>query len=211
MNAATVHVLDDDPAVLRSLGRLLGSVGYRTQLYDSAFALLDAAPDISGCILLDVRMPDLDGLEVHGRLRESACPVILMTGHGDVEMAVDVLKSGAVDFLEKPFSEERLFSAIAAALQKTNQRPVQQVARRAATKLARLSPREREVLDALVRGEAHKVIAHRLGISARTVELHRARMLQRLGTRHLADAIKLAVLAELAFDAAEELATSAPQ
>jgi two-component system, LuxR family, response regulator FixJ len=210
VTSATVHVLDDDPAVLRSIGRLLGSVGYRTQLYDSAFALLDAAPDISGCILLDVRMPDLSGLEVHERLRDSECPVILMTGHGDVEMAVEVLKSGAVDFLEKPFSEERLFAAIAAALQKTNERPVLQVARRAAAKLVKLSAREREVLDALVKGEAHKVIAHRLGISARTVELHRARMLQRLGTRHLADAIKLAVLAELALDPAEKPVEPAP-
>jgi two-component system response regulator FixJ len=205
MTAAMVHVLDDDFAVLRSLGRLLGSAGYQTRLYTSAFALLDAAPNISGCILLDVRMPDLDGLEVQERLRESDCPVILMTGHGEVQMAVDVLKSGAVDFLEKPFSEERLFSAIAAALQKANERPVQQIARRAAAKLAKLSPREREVLEALVRGEAHKVIAHQLGISARTVELHRARMLQRLGTRHLADAIKLAVLADLAAESVERL------
>jgi two-component system response regulator FixJ len=210
VTSATVHVLDDDPAVLRSIGRLLGSVGYRTELYDSAFALLDAAPDISGCILLDVRMPDLGGLEVHERLRDSECPVILMTGHGDVEMAVEVLKSGAIDFLEKPFSEERLFAAIAAALQKTNERPVLQVARRAAAKLVKLSTREREVLDALVKGQAHKVIAHRLGISARTVELHRARMLQRLGTRHLADAIKLAVLAELAPDPAEKPVEPAP-
>jgi two-component system, LuxR family, response regulator FixJ len=201
MTVAKVHVLDDDPAVLRSLGRLLGSVGYHARLYDSAFALLAAAPDISGCILLDVRMPDLDGLEVHERLRESECAVILMTGHGDVEMAIDGLKAGAVDFLEKPFSEQRLFSAIEGALQKASERPVQQVAARAAGKLTELSPREREVLDALVRGESHKVIAHRLGISARTVELHRARMLQRLGTRHLADAIKLAVLAELALNA----------
>jgi two-component system response regulator FixJ len=203
VTVATVHVLDDDPAVLRSLGRLLGSVGYRTKLYDSAFALLDAASDITGCILLDIRMPDLDGLEVHDRLWESECPVILMTGHADVEMAVEVLKSGAADFLEKPFSEEKLLSAIAAALQKANERPVQEVARRAAARLAKLSPRERQVLDALVRGEAHKVIAHRLGISVRTVELHRARMLQRLGTRHLAYAIKLAVLAGLAPDSAE--------
>lgn len=197
MTAATVHVLDDDPAVLKSLGRLLHCVGYHVELYDSPFALLDAAPDISGCVLLDVRMPDLDGREVFERLRESGCPVILMTGHGDVEMAVDVLKSGAVDFLEKPFSEERLCAAIAAALQRTDERQVQEMAHQAARRIEMLSPREREVLDALVRGEAHKVIAHRLGISARTVELHRARMLQRLGTRHLADAIRLAVLADL--------------
>jgi two-component system response regulator FixJ len=189
--------LDDDGAVLRSIDRLLRSAGYQTRLYDSPFALLDTAPDISGCILLDVRMPYLDGLEVQERLRDSECPVILMTGHADVEMAVDVLRSGAVDLLEKPFSEERLFSAIESALQKAKERPVQLVARRAAVEIAKLSPRERDVLDALVQGEAHKVIAHKLGISVRTVELHRARMLHRLGTRHLADAIKLAVLSEL--------------
>ena len=205
MTVATVHVLDDDPAVLRSLGRLLDSVGYEVELYETAFALLAAAADISGCVLLDIRMPDLDGREVFERLRESGCPVILMTGHGDVEMAVEVLKSGAADFLEKPFSEERLCNAIAAALQKTDERQMQDVAHRAARQLEKLSPREREVLDALVRGEAHKVIAHRLAISARTVELHRARMLQRLGTRHLAEAIRLAVLADLASPQAESV------
>jgi two-component system response regulator FixJ len=201
MTGATVHVLDDDPAVLRSLGRLLASLGYQVELYQSAFALLDAAPDISGCILLDVRMPGLNGLDVHARLRVSSCPVIVMTGHGDVEMAVDVLKAGAADFLEKPFSEARLFSAVETALRKVDDRSVQEMARAASVRLGRLSPREREVLNALVRGEAHKNIAHQLGISARTVELHRARMLHRLGTRHLAAAIRLAVLAELALDA----------
>ena len=205
MTVATVHVLDDDPAVLRSLGRLLDSVGYEVELYETAFALLAAAADISGCVLLDIRMPDLDGREVFERLLERGCPVILMTGHGDVEMAVEVLKSGAADFLEKPFSEERLCNAIAAALQKTDERQMQDVAHRAARQLEKLSPREREVLDALVRGEAHKVIAHRLAISARTVELHRARMLQRLGTRHLAEAIRLAVLADLASPQAESV------
>jgi two-component system response regulator FixJ len=204
MSPAMVHVLDDDSAVLRSLGRLLESAEYPTRLYDSAFALLDAAPNISGCILLDIRMPDLDGREVHERLQASGCPVILMTGHADIEMAINGLTSGAIDFLEKPFSEGRLFSAIEAAMHQASARRIQDVASGAADKIAMLSPREREVLEALVRGEAHKVIAHRLGISARTVELHRARMLHRLGTRHLADAIKLAVLAELAGDAAEQ-------
>lgn len=198
MTGAMVHVLDDDPAVLRSLGKLLGAAGYRTTLYGSAFELITAAPDISGCVLLDIRMPDLDGFEVLDRLWESECPVILMTGQANVEMVGEILKSGAADFLEKPFSEQKLLSAIAAALQNAKERPVQEVARSAVARLTKLSPRERQVLDALVRGEAHKVIAHRLGISVRTVELHRARMLQRLGTRHLAYAIKLAVLAGLA-------------
>ena len=206
MTVHTIHVLDDDPGVRRSLDRLLRSVGYRTRLYESAFALIEAAPDISGCILLDVRMPDMDGLQVHERLRESPCPVILMTGHADVEMAIHALKAGAVDFLEKPFPEERLLDAIEAALRQTNVCHVEEIALDAAQKIAGLSPREREVLEALVLGEAHKAIAHKLGISVRTVELHRARMLRRLGTRRLSDAIKLAVLADLAPTPAQQKA-----
>ncbi|HTU11488.1 MAG TPA: response regulator [Allosphingosinicella sp.] len=208
MTVATIHVLDDDPGVRRSLRRLLCCAGYEVELYESAHALLAAAPRMSGCVLLDICMPDLDGRIVFERLRESGCPVILMTGHGDVEMAVDVLKSGAADFLEKPFSEQRLCRAIAEALKKTDERLVPDDAYRAARQLAKLTPREREVLQGLVRGEAHKVIAHRLAISARTVELHRARMLQRLGTRHLADAIRLAVLADLASLPAERVLCS---
>ena len=199
MTAPVIHVLDDDPGVRRSLDRLLRAVGYEVRLYDSAFALIEAAPGLSGCILLDVRMPDLDGLEVQERLRDkSACPVILMTGHGDVAMAVHAMKAGAVDFLEKPFPEDKLLTAIDSAVRQTGVRHVEELARDSARKIAGLSRREREVLEALVLGEAHKAIAHKLGISVRTVELHRARMLRRLGARRLSDAIKVAVLAELA-------------
>ena len=193
-----IHVLDDDPGVRRSLDRLLRAVGYEVRLYDSAFALIEAAPGLSGCILLDVRMPDMDGLQVQERLRESPCPVILMTGHGDVEMAIQAMKAGAADFIEKPFPEQKLLAAIDSALRQTAVRHVEEIALDSAGKIAGLSLREREVLEALVLGEAHKAIAHKLGISVRTVELHRARMLRRLGTRRLSDAIKMAVLAELA-------------
>ena len=155
MTAHTIHVLDDDPGVRRSLDRLLRSVGYQTRLYDSAFALIEAAPVISGCILLDVRMPDMDGLQVHERLRESPCPVILMTGHADVEMAIHALKAGAADFLEKPFPDDKLLNAIEAALRQTNVCHVEEIALDAAQKIAGLSPREREVLEGLVFGEAH--------------------------------------------------------
>jgi two-component system response regulator FixJ len=198
-----VHILDDDAAVLKSLDRLLRSAGYQTILYETSFALLEAASRLSGCVLLDIRMPGVDGLEVHRRLAPSGVPIVLMTGHGDVGMAVGALKAGAADFLEKPFSEEKLLDAIDAALLEYNGRSMRTIDQEAARRIAALSPREREVLDALVQGEAHKVIAHRLGISVRTVELHRARMLRRLGTRHLADAIKLAVLAELATERPE--------
>lgn len=208
MTAPVIHVLDDDPSVRRSLDRLLRAVGYEVRLYESALALIEAAPGLCGCILLDVRMPDMDGLQVHERLREkSPCPVILMTGHGEVEMAIHAMKAGAVDFLEKPFPEDKLLTAIDSALRRTSVRDVEEIARDSARKIARLSPRERDVLEALVLGEAHKTIAHKLGISVRTVELHRARMLTRLGTRRLSDAIKVAVLAELAPAPAPESAT----
>lgn len=199
MTAPVIHVLDDDPAVRRSLDRLLRAVGYEVRLYHSAFALIEAAPGLSGCILLDVRMPDMDGLEVQERLRgKSQCPVILMTGHGDVAMAIRAMKAGAVDFLEKPFPEDHLLTAIDSALRQTGVRHIEKIALDSAWKIAGLSRREREVLEALVLGEAHKAIAYKLGISVRTVELHRTRMLRRLGTRHLSDAIKMAVLADLA-------------
>ena len=199
MTAPVIHVLDDDPGVRRSLDRLLRSVGYEVRLYDSAFALIEAAPGLSGCILLDVRMPDMDGLEVQERIRDkSSCPVILMTGHGDVAMAIQAIKAGAVDFLEKPFPEDKLLNAIDSAFRQAGVRHVEAIALDSARKMAGLSRREREVLEALVLGEAHKAIAHKLGISVRTVELHRTRMLRRLGTRRLSDAIKVAVLADLA-------------
>jgi two-component system response regulator FixJ len=198
MTAHTIHVLDDDPGVRRSLDRLLRAVGYRTRLYDSALALIEAAPGLSGCILLDVRMPDMDGLRVHERLLGSPCPVIMMTGHADVQMAIQAMKAGAVDFLEKPFPEDRLLNAIEAALRQGKVWNVEQIALQSAEKMARLSPRERDVLEALVLGQPHKEIAHKLAISVRTVEVHRVRMLRRLGTRRLSDAIRVAVLAELA-------------
>jgi two-component system response regulator FixJ len=201
MTRGTVHILDDDAAVLKSLDRLMRSAGYETHLYETPFELLAAQPQ-SGCVLLDIKMPGIDGLEVHRRLSRSGPPVVLMTGHGDIDMAVAAIKAGAVDFLEKPFSEARLFGAIDAALAKAPAPPAQEQSQDAALKIAKLSPREREVLDGLVQGEAHKAIAHRLGISVRTVELHRARMLHRLEARHLADAIRLAVLAELTPEAA---------
>jgi two-component system response regulator FixJ len=141
----------------------------------------------------------MDGLELQVRLRDLGVdlPVVAMTGDGDVPTAVRAMKSGAYDFLEKPFSEEQLFDAIEAALSDRRARAVNGEATAAAARIAELSPREREVLAALTAGHAQKTIAHELGISVRTVEVHRARMLRRLGTRRLAEAIRLAVMAEL--------------
>ena len=200
-----VHVVDDDPAVRRSLGQLLYSADFECVGYESAVAFLEAAPGISaGCVLLDVKMPEIDGLAVQGQLTHLGfdLPVIVITGHGDVSTAVAAMKGGAVDFIEKPFDDERLFASIEAALANSGSGRTDREAAEAAERIATLSPRERQVLDALVAGRPSKVIAYDLGISVRTVEVHRARMLERLGTRRLAEAIRLAVLADLAPDGA---------
>jgi two-component system response regulator FixJ len=197
----TVHVVDDDAAVRRSLERLLDTAGFRVVSYDSSSAFLKAARVLlAGCVLLDIQMPGVDGLAVQARLNRLGVPlpVIVMTAHGDVARAVQAMKAGAVDFLEKPFDDETLLNAIEAALAKAGRRVGDREPVEAAQRIATLSPREREVLDGLMTGRPNKVIAFDLGISVRTVEVHRARMMERLGTRKLADAVRLAVLAKLA-------------
>jgi two-component system response regulator FixJ len=201
MNERTVHVVDDDAAVRRSLERLLDAAGFKAVLYEAPAAFLSVAPSLSsGCVLLDVRMPGMDGLIVQARLAkmDNHLPVIVMTGQGDVQTAVQAMKGGAVEFIEKPYSDEVLIKAIDSALSVPNQADRDREAIEAAQRVGALSPREREVLDALVAGRPNKVIAHELGISVRTVEVHRARMMERLGVRQLAQAIRLAVMARLA-------------
>lgn len=197
----TVHVVDDDAAVRRSLERLLHSASHACVSYPTPAAFLDAVRELpGGCILLDVRMPDMDGLELQDRLIQLGVtlPVIVMTGQGDVQTAVRAMKAGAVDFIEKPFDDEALLGAIEVALARVG-RPDQTLAStEAAQRIAALSPRERQVLDALVSGRSNKQIAFDLGLSVRTVEVHRARMMERLGARQLAEAIRLAVMAQLA-------------
>jgi two-component system, LuxR family, response regulator FixJ len=195
-----VYVVDDDAALLGSLERTFRAAGLRTVSYQTASAFLAAAPGLSaGCLLLDIIMPDMDGLELQERLNSLGfnMPVIAMTAWGDVETAVQAMKSGAVDFIEKPFNDEALLDAInaALALDRSSTRDRESVV--AAKLMAKLSPRERQVLDGLVAGRSTKQMAHDLGISARTVEVHRARMLARLGTHSLAEAIRLAVQAGL--------------
>ena len=197
----TVYVVDDDADVRRSLERLLLAAGFRAVLHATAADLIERASELSqGCILLDVRLPGTDGLELQARLADLGVrlPVILMTGHGDVPTAVRAMKAGAVDFIEKPFDDERLLGAIETALATTGQADREREAAAAAKRLSALSQRERQVLDGLVAGRPNKVIAHDLGISVRTVEVHRARMLDRLGARRASEAIRLAVLATLA-------------
>ena len=196
----TIHVVDDDAAVRHSLERLLESMGFATVSYTTPGAFLLAAPHLlGGCVLLDVKMPGISGLEVQARLRTIGFvqPIIVITGQGDIQTAVLAMKAGAFDFLEKPYEDEVLLAAIEAALAASPDDHIHQAVD-SAQRIARLSPREREVLDALVAGASNKVIAFGLGLSVRTVEVHRARMMERLGTRQLAEAIRLAVLATLA-------------
>lgn len=196
----TIHVVDDDAAVRHSLERLLESMGFATVSYTTPGNFLLAAPHLlGGCVLLDVKMPGISGLEVQARLRTIGFvqPIIVITGQGDIQTAVLAMKAGAFDFLEKPYEDEVLLAAIEAALAASPDDHIHQAVD-SAQRIARLSPREREVLDALVAGASNKVIAFDLGLSVRTVEVHRARMMERLGTRQLAEAIRLAVLATLA-------------
>jgi two-component system, LuxR family, response regulator FixJ len=194
-----IHIVDDDSAVRRSLERLVHSAGFSTKSYGTADAFVAAAPSSSdGCILLDVWMPGWNGIELLAHLRRMgvALPVIVITGHGDVQTAVLAMKNGAADFIEKPFSDEALLCAIEAALASGRaDRDVE--VEDAARHIARLSRREREVLDALVEGKPNKIIAYDLGLSVRTVEVHRARMMERLGVRQFAEAVRLAVLAQM--------------
>jgi len=197
----TVHIVDDDAAVRRSLERLLDAAGFRAVSYETAHAFLAVAASLSsGCVLLDIRMRGMDGLTLQSRLAElnNNLPVIVITGQGDVQTAVRAMKAGAVDFIEKPYDDEVLVKAIELALSMPRQSDRDREAIEAAQRVAALSPREREVLDALVAGRPNKIIAYDLHISVRTVEVHRARMMERLGVRQLAEAIRLAVMARLA-------------
>jgi two-component system response regulator FixJ len=193
-----VHVVDDDVGIRRSLERLLDAAGFQVASYDTPLALLDVADGLSpGCVLLDIRMPVMDGLELQAILseRNSPLPVIVMTGQGDVQSAVRAMKAGAVDFIEKPYTDEALLGAIEAALARADRADGDRDVAEAARLIATLSRREREVLDALVAGRPNKVIAFDLGISVRTVEVHRSRMMERLGVRQFAEAVRLAVMA----------------
>src|SRR5882757_4985713 len=196
----TVYVLDDDDAVLRSLERLLSSANFQPIIFDHPDVFLAAAKTFkTGCVLLDVRLPGMSGLEVQAQLRmmRNDLPVIVVTGEGDIHTAVRAMKAGAADFLEKPYSDHTLLRAIEAAFVQEHRLNRDSEIEEATRRLAILSPREREVLDGLLAGQPNKLIAYQLGISVRTVEVHRARMMERLGLRQLAEAIRLGVMAKL--------------
>jgi len=196
-----IYVIDDDPAIRRSLERLLDAVGFQVASYATPKAFLDVAGSLPwGCALLDLRMPEMDGFEVYARLRliNPDLPVIVVTAQGDVQTAVRAMKAGAVDFIEKPYSDDALIAAIESALKTCASKGRTDDIAAAAALIDTLSPREREVLEALVAGQPNKVVAFRLGISVRTVEVHRSRMMDRLGVRQFAEAVRLLVLASFA-------------
>lgn len=195
-----VHVVDDDAAVRDSLAMLLESAGLVVRTYDSAAAFLAVATDLTaGCVLTDVRMPDIDGLTMQRELAARRCslPVIVMTGHGDVPIAVQALKAGASDFLEKPFDDAHLVRAVRNALQASARaRQAAAGAAELAARLATLTPREREVLDRLVAGQPNKTIAYDLGTSPRTVEVQRARVMEKMGARSLPELVRMSITLE---------------
>jgi two-component system response regulator FixJ len=200
LNEQIVHVVDDDADVRRSLQQLLETAGFEPVLHETPEAFLESMKKASqGCALLDVYMPRIDGLEVLAQLHgiRNPPPVIVMTGLSEVPVAVRAMKAGAVDFIEKPFDDKTLFAAIETAFARRNKADGVDEILDAARRIANLSLREHEVLDALVAGKPNKVIAFNLGISVRTVEVHRARMMDRLGVRQLAAAVRLAVLSRM--------------
>jgi two-component system response regulator FixJ len=196
-----IHIIDDEDAIRRSASFMLKTSGFAVETWESGVAFLKEARHAAvGCILLDVRMPEMDGLEVQQALNERgiAMPVIVLTGHGDISIAVRAMKAGAVDFIEKPFEKTVLLAAIEAAFARLDD--VEGRASRAgdaAVVIGGLTARERDVLQGLAQGLPNKTIAYDLGISPRTVEVHRANLMTKLGVRSLSDALRIAFAAGL--------------
>ncbi|RDV05748.1 response regulator FixJ [Undibacter mobilis] len=199
MTDPVIYVVDDDDAVRQSLEFLLSTAGIKSRGFESGKAFLDALPQInSGCVITDVRMPEVTGIELlkHVRQHKPELPVIVITGHGDIALAVEAMKIGAIDFLEKPFEDDTLINAVKSALNN-----VADTGKRNAElgdikeKLAALSNRERQVLEGLVAGQPNKTIAFDLGISPRTVEIYRANLMTKMAANSLSDLVRMAMLA----------------
>jgi two-component system, LuxR family, response regulator FixJ len=199
-----VYVIDDDEAMRDSLSFLLESAGFDVTLFESALKFLDALPELAfGCVVSDVRMPGLDGIELLKRMktRTGALPIIIMTGHGDIPLAVEAMKLGAIDFLEKPFEDDRLITMIEMAVQQAapaakNQALTQEIVARVAT----LSPRERQVMDGLIAGLSNKLIARDYDISPRTIEVYRANVMTKMQANSLSELVRFAMRAGLLND-----------
>ncbi|MEO1201661.1 MAG: response regulator transcription factor [Pseudomonadota bacterium] len=193
--APTVFVVDDDPAIRFAMQALMDSVGLSHEIFGSGDDFLAAVDDErAGCLVLDIRMPGLGGLELQQELlnRGNTLPIIFITGHGDVPMAVEAMQKGAVDFIQKPFRDQDLLDRIGEALKADReQREARSANAVVAERVAKLTNREREVFDLVVTGKPNKVIAYELGVSQRTVEIHRARVMEKMQARSLADLVKM--------------------
>jgi two-component system response regulator FixJ len=201
MSNTVVHIVDDEEAVRNSLAFLLTSAGFAVRVHQSATDFLAVAPEVTnGCLVTDLRMPDIDGIELLKRLRaaDAMLPAIMVTGHGDIQMAVEAMKNGAIDFIEKPFSDEVLIESITRAVERAaaetrSASATEQVKQRIAT----LSDRERQVLKGVVAGQPNKVIASELGISPRTVEVYRAGLMAKMQARSLPELVRMAMDIEI--------------
>jgi two-component system response regulator FixJ len=196
-----VHIIDDDEGLRESLAFLLRSAALEVRSFESAKAFLEVLPDAAlSCVITDVRMPDMSGIELLRRLKELkiGVPVIVITGHGDIALAVEAMKIGAADFFEKPFDDDLLVASVRAALQQQEDQ-TKRGAERAEIehRIATLSPREKDVLTGLIEGRANKQIAFDLGISPRTVEIYRANLMNKMQANSLSDLVRMALLAEM--------------
>ena len=196
-NKQTVFIVDDDEGIREGLSLLMESVDQPCELYSSAFEFLDAYdPDKSGCLVLDIRMPRMTGLDLQMELnkRKSLLPIIFITGHGDIPMAVEAMRFGALDFINKPFREQELLDRINEALRSDEEkRKVLFDKQQLINRLSSLTEREREVFERVAEGEMNKVIASDLGVSERTIEVHRSQVMKKLGTRTLAQLVRLKI------------------
>jgi two-component system, LuxR family, response regulator FixJ len=199
-----VYVIDDDEAMRDSLNFLLDSANYKVTLFETALAFLDALPGLEfGCVLSDVRMPGLDGIELLKRMKagHSTFPILIMTGHGDVPLAVEAMKLGAVDFLEKPFEDDRLVAMIETAIHQAEPAARSEaLTQDIAARIASLSPRERQVMDGLIAGLSNKLIARDYDISPRTIEVYRANVMTKMQANSLSELVRLAMRAGLLND-----------
>lgn len=200
MAEAIVHVIDDDEAMRDSLSFMLEAANYKCITYDSAIAFLEALRGLApGCVVTDIRMPEMSGLELVRGLRERSLslPIIVITGHADVPLAVEAMKAGVADFIEKPFDDEVFLKAVRQAMaQEADQQAARDARSEVLAKIESLSGRERDVLDGLVAGRSNKVIAFDLGISPRTIEIYRANLMTKMGASGLSDLIRMTLLAQ---------------
>lgn len=199
-----VYVIDDDPTIRDSLDFLLGSANFDVTLFDTAAGFLDSHSGLDfGCVVSDVRMPGIDGMDLLRRLKAHASPlpVIIMTGHGDIPLAVEAMKLGAIDFVEKPFEDERLIGMIEAALEQgPDQAKGDSISAEIVARIATLSQRERQVMDGLVAGLSNKLIAREHNISPRTIEVYRANVMTKMQAHNLSELIRLALRAGILRD-----------